>query len=170
MTKPYWSEGLEPIVRPELYAMKNRLLYVGMLCAVLSAGCFEMFNQTTTNPTPTVQLLGGTWQSVTPTGTSLVNSCANFRWTATEQSATVVAGNFSATCFGVLQVAGSARGTISGSTINWTATALANGGGFTECAVSLTGTATFDGDQIRVPYTGTTCMGNVSGTEILRKT
>ena len=57
MTKPYWSEGLEPIVRPELYAMKNRLLYVGMLCAVLSAGCFEMFHQTTTNPTPTVQLL-----------------------------------------------------------------------------------------------------------------
>ena len=30
-------------------------------------------------------------------------------------------------------------------------------------------TATFDGAQFRIPYSGTTCLGPISGTEILRK-
>ena len=147
----------------------RRLLIPAFFCALLSTGCFEMFNQSNSNPNPTVQLLGGTWTSTTANSTSLINSCTNFRWTVTEQESSSGAGTFTATCFLTLAVSGSARGTISGPSVNWTATALANGGGISDCAVALTGTATIDGDQIRIPYTGTTCMGPVTGTEILRR-
>ena len=149
--------------------MTRRLLFGAILSAVLSAGCFEMFRQSTTNPTPTVQLLGGTWQSVTPTSTSLVNSCANFKWTATEQSSTVSAGTFSATCFGTLQVTGTARATFSGTSIAWTASGTSTGGGLGDCPITLSGSAIFETDQIRIPYSGMTCLGAVSGTEILKR-
>jgi len=79
------------------------------------------------------------------------------------------AGNFSATCFGVMQLSGTASGTLNSSVVTWQASGLANGGGITNCAISLSGTATLEGDQIRIPFTGTTCQMPVSGTEILRK-
>jgi hypothetical protein len=147
----------------------RRLLIPALFCALLSAGCFEMFNQSNANPNPTVQLLGGTWTSVTANSSSLINSCTNFKWTVTEQSSNSGSGNFTATCFQTLNVSGTARGTLSGATVNWTATAVASGGGINDCAISLTGTATLDGDQIRIPYAGTTCMGPVTGTEVLRR-
>ena len=34
---------------------------------------------------------------------------------------------------------------------------------------SLGGTAVIESNQVRVPYTGTSCFGNVSGTEILKR-
>ena len=37
------------------------------------------------------------------------------------------------------------------------------------CAITLTGTAELGTDSIRVPYSGDTCLGNVSGVEILKK-
>jgi hypothetical protein len=59
---------------------------------------------------------------------------------------------------------------VSGSTVTWTATATASAAGFPQCPIALSGTATIESDsQIRVPYTGTTCLGAVSGTELLRK-
>jgi hypothetical protein len=59
---------------------------------------------------------------------------------------------------------------LSGTIVNWTATATAAGAGVpTGCAISLAGTAVFEGSQIRIPYSGTTCLGPVSGTEILGK-
>jgi hypothetical protein len=149
--------------------MTRRLLALAVICsaAVINSACFEMFQQSTTPKT--VNILGGTWSSTTPTGGSLINSCTNFQWTATQQSSTSAAGNFSATCFGVLQLTGTASGAMTGSSITWQASGLANGGGITDCAISLSGTATLEGDQIRIPYTGTTCQAPVSGTEILRK-
>jgi len=149
--------------------MTKRLLIPALFCALLSSGCFEMFNQSNMNPNPTVQLLGGTWTSLTANSTSLINSCTNFKWNVTEQSSNAGAGTFTATCFQTLAISGTARGTLAGATINWTATALANGAGITDCAVALTGSATLEADQIRIPYTGTTCMGPVTGTEILRR-
>ncbi len=149
--------------------MTRRLLALAVLCsaAAINSACFEMFQQSTTPQT--VNLLGGTWSSVTPNSGSLINSCTNFQWTATQQSATSAAGNFSATCFGVLQLTGTASGAMSGTSVTWQASGLANGGGISDCAISLSGTATLEGDQIRIPYTGTTCQMPVSGTEILRK-
>lgn len=148
--------------------MTRRLLAIAVLSSsVMSTACFEMFQQTTTPKT--VNILGGTWSSVTPTGTSLINSCTNFTWNATEQSSTSASGSFSATCFNVLQISGTASGTLTGSAVTWTASGLANGGGITNCAVSLSGTASIEADQIRIPYSGTTCQGPVSGTELLKK-
>jgi hypothetical protein len=71
---------------------------------------------------------------------------------------------------GNMQVSGSATGTLSGSTINWSANATATVPGVPSCPIALSGTATLEANnQIRIPYSGTTCLGPVSGTEIIKK-
>jgi hypothetical protein len=51
-----------------------------------------------------------------------------------------------------------------------TATGTANIPGVPGCAFSLSGTGTIvDNREITIPYSGTTCLGPVSGTETLRK-
>lgn len=149
--------------------MTRKFLAIGLVSAVLSAGCFEFLTQTTTAP-GTVNLLGGNWSSSTSNASSLLASCTNFRWNVTEQTASSAAGTFTATCFNTLQVSGTAQGTQSGATLNWTATALATGSGIAgDCVIVLSGSATMENGQIKIPYSGTTCLGPVSGTEILRK-
>jgi hypothetical protein len=58
---------------------------------------------------------------------------------------------------------------VSGDTVTWTATAVGTSPSIDSCPISLSGTALLQNDQIRVPFTGTTCLGAVSGVEILRK-
>ena len=150
--------------------MTRKLFAIALVFSVLSAGCFETFTRTTTNPTPTVNLLGGQWSSTTSNAGSLLSSCTNFRWNVTQQSATFISGNFTATCFNTLQVSGTAQGTLAGATLNWSATALATGSGIAgDCAISLAGSATMANGEIAIPYSGTTCLGPVSGTEVLKK-
>jgi len=108
--------------------------------------------------------------SETPTAASLLSGCTNFHWHVTDQSGTTLTAQFSATCFGVLQVSGTAVETLSGSNMNWTATGTATGGPLSNCAVALSGTAVFVGSDIQLPYSGTTCLGPVSGTETLKRT
>jgi hypothetical protein len=149
-----------------------RLVAATLCAALLNAGCFEIFNTGgTVNPDPSINLLGGTWRSSTDNADALLSGCANFSWTATEGASgnVVGAGAFSATCFGNLQVTGSARATQSGSTINWTANGVANGGPLTDCAITLSGTAIQNGDDLVITYAGDTCVGAVSGTETLRR-
>jgi len=148
--------------------MSRKLLAPVLVGALVSAGCFELFN-TVTKPSPTIQVLGGTWTSESPTSTTLLNNCSNFQWTLTQQSTGQAAGTFSATCFGVLAVTGSLQATFSGTTINWTANGTANGAGITNCAISLSGTGTLGATDLVVSYTGTTCQGAVSGTETLKR-
>jgi len=59
--------------------------------------------------------------------------------------------------------------TLSGSTVAWNALATATVPGLPACAISLTGTAELGVDSIRVPYSGDTCLGKVSGVEVLKK-
>ena len=149
--------------------MTRKVLAIGLISAVLSAGCFEFLTQTPAAP-GTVNLLGGSWSSTTGNATSLLTSCTNFHWNVTEQSVSSARGTFTATCFNTLQVSGNAQGTLSGATLNWTATALATGSGIAgDCTISLSGSATMENGQIKIPYSGTTCLGPVSGTEILKK-
>jgi hypothetical protein len=84
-------------------------------------------------------------------------------------SPTAAMGSFSATCAGGLNVSGTAAGTLSGSTITWTAHGIATTPEIPSCDISLSGTAELGVNSIRVPYTGTTCLGPVSGVEILNK-
>jgi hypothetical protein len=150
--------------------MKKTLCLAVGLTAVLSAGCWD-FLTTKTSPTPTTpnQLVAGTWTSVA-SETTLTNTCTDFHWTITDVSGANGSGAFAAKCNGTLVIAGTAHGTLAGSTVTWAADAAGPTLTGTSCPVVLSGTATFDGTQFRIPYTGTTCEGPVSGTEVLRKT
>ena len=150
--------------------MKNYIFASALALAVAAAGCagFE-HTSTTTSPSGTgVAALMGTWASASASVVPSPSSCANFKWNATEQTATTAKGSFSATCAGDLKVAGTAQGTLSGSVITWSAEGDATTAGIA-CRITLTGTAELGIDSIRVPYTGDTCAGKVSGVEVLNK-
>lgn len=138
------------------------------LAAALATGCLGYERTSTTGPTATgVGALMGNWSSsnIIPQP----GQCSDFKWNVTEQTANSASGTFSATCAGELKLNGTARGTLSGAVVNWTANANATAPGLTSCAISLTGTAELQGDTIRVPYNGATCLGPVSGVETLRR-
>ena len=155
--------------------MSRKLLVAPAVCALISVGCFSLSRDSNrTGPSNAVaELLGGQWattQSLPGLG-SIQETCTDFTWSVTDFSGSSASGTFSATCAGALKVNGTARGTLSGTTVNWTATATGSGPGVPNaCAISLAGTAVFDGNVIRIPYTGSTCLGTqLSGTEIIGK-
>jgi hypothetical protein len=145
-----------------------------ILLAVLTLGastaCFDF--GTNTSPSPATSL-GGTWatiQSLPGVSGSLQESCVNFNWTVTQHTGNSGSGTFSATCLGNIQVSGSASGTLSGTTLTWSANATGTVPGLPPCVIAISGTATLEANnRIRIPYSGTTCLGPVSGTEIITK-
>lgn len=137
--------------------------------AVVASGCFGYERKSTLGPSATGGgALAGSW-----TSGSLIpgpGQCADMRWEATEQTANSASGRFSATCAGGLQLTGTARGTLNGTVIAWSAEATADAPGLTgACPISLSGTAELLVDSIRIPYRGTTCLGAVEGVETLRR-
>jgi hypothetical protein len=138
-----------------------------------SAGCtsFEHTNSVTgpTTGSNTIGALAGTWTSASTSIVPAPSSCTNFKWNATTLTSTSASGSFSATCAGDLNVSGTAQGTMSGTTVNWSADAIATTPSIPSCAVHLSGTADIGVDSIRVPYSGTTCLGPVSGVEVLAR-
>jgi hypothetical protein len=98
------------------------------------------------------------------------NSCTDFKWNATSQTATTAAGSFTTTCTGIV-FAGTASGTLTGTTVAWSANGTAFGESLpvSPCAITLTGTAELGTNSIRVPYSGNTCLGPVTGVQILNK-
>jgi len=156
--------------------MKTYIFACVLAVSVAAAACVG-FDHSTSVTTPTTSsgtnLLAGTWQSVQDaTGTIIPdpNTCTNFKWVATSQTATSAAGSFSATCNGVA-FTGTASGTLSGTSVAWSANGTATGSPLPQspCNISLTGTAELGTDSIRVPYSGTTCMGIVAGVQILNR-
>ena len=148
------------------------MLLLTVLTAGASAACFEFGTKTTPSQVMTSGL-SGTWattQSLPGISGSLQQSCVNFKWAVTEHTQTSASGTFSATCFGNMQVAGSASGTLTGITLTWSANATGTLQGQPPCQIALSGTATLEADnRIRIPYSGTTCLGQVSGTEIISR-
>lgn len=151
--------------------MKNRILAVLLsIAAVSAAGCigFERKSSLTAPSTAGLSALMGSWSSSNIIPTS--NACTDFKWNVTEQTASTAKGSFSATCAGDIKFVGSAQGSLTGSgTIAWSAQATANAPGLPACGVALTGTAELTTTSIRVPYTGDTCLGKVSGVEELKR-
>jgi hypothetical protein len=149
--------------------MKNYIFVSVLALAVAATGCtsFERVS-TTTSPTAAVSALMGNWASASSAIPS-VSSCSDFKWNPTEQTPTSAKGSFSATCAGDLKVAGTAQGTLSGSVISWTANGSAQAASLPSCAITLAGTAELGANSIRIPYSGDTCLGKVSGVEILNK-
>lgn len=151
--------------------MKNIFQIVVVSAAVMAAGCVGFDRKSDlSGPSATGSgALMGNWSS-----TNIIpspGSCTNFKWNATEQTATSAKGSFSALCGGDLQVSGNAEGTlnVTAGTANWKANGTATAPGLTSCAISLTGTAELGVDSIRIPYSGTTCLGSVSGVEVLKR-
>jgi hypothetical protein len=151
--------------------IRRSFLAVVVAAAVASSACFN-FTSTVTSPSGTTgasaQLAGG-WSSVNSAVAGGDTSCTNFKWSVTQTSGNTATGTFSATCFGDVAVTGGASGTLVNAVLSWTATATAVVPGITTCNISLSGTAQIVGDTIVVPYSGTTCMGSVSGTETLKR-
>ena len=146
----------------------KRILALVVSAALLSAGCFKS-SSTVTTPSNTSSMLGGTWVTVAHAGANLAESCTNFTWAVTSFTGTTGSGTFAATCFGNMQIAGSASGTINGSNIAWAANATAALPGQATCAISLSGTATLQTDRITIPWTGTVCGTPLSGTETVKR-
>jgi hypothetical protein len=151
--------------------MKNQLLACGFasLFALAAAACtsFEHTSSTTGPSSAGVSALMGSWVSASVAPSA--STCTDFKWSVTEQTSTTAKGSFSATCANSLLVTGTAEGSLSGSTIAWSASGNAAGPGVPVCPITLTGTAELGTDSIRVPYSGDTCLGKVSGVEILKK-
>src|SRR6185295_7199694 len=131
--------------------MTRRFLAAASIAALLGLGCGS------SSSTPTgafgVQALQGSWASTAVS--TAQNACTNYKWNVTSISGNSGSGTFSARCFGSLDVTGTGTGTLSGSTLVWTASGAATTlvGGAT-CPFSLSGTATLEsGNQIRIPYT-----------------
>lgn len=152
--------------------MTRKLLAATLAASLASASCFDSLLSSVTKPstpTPTgVQGLSGTWSSVAP-ATSLQSTCSDFKWIVTDINGDTGSGTFTAKCFNNMTITGTASGKVAGDTVTWTATAIGTSPSIDSCPISLSGTATMLNDQIRVPFTGTTCLGAVSGVEILRK-
>lgn len=141
------------------------------LCAVaalagLAAGCVQ-YERRSSPITPTsASALVGTWAS-SATGSS--GACGNFRWQLTDQTGTSASGTFTATCTGGVQLDGTLTATLADSTIKWTAAGTATSPSLPPCPFTLGGTAVPESDLLRVNYSGSTCLGSLSGTEVLRR-
>lgn len=146
--------------------MKKTAFALIAAASIATAGCIE-FSQKSTSPSGSLRDLAGSWSSTNLIPTA--DACADFKWNVTEYTGTRAAGTFSAKCAGGLSLEGSAQGTLSGAVITWSAAGIASAPNLPSCAIALNGTAVQRGDEIEVPYSGTTCLGPVSGTEILRR-
>ena len=151
--------------------MKNFVFAALLSVSALAAtGCIGFERKSSiTGPSATgTNAFMGSWSS-----SNLIPSpsaCTDFKWDVTEQTATTAKGNFSATCAGELKLTGTAQGELtSAASLKWSATGNATAPGLTSCAISLTGTAELQLDTIRIPYSGNTCLGTVSGVESIKK-
>lgn len=157
--------------------MKKYLLAsaLAFAVAVASTGCVGFEHHETSAASPTspsgtsVNGLLGTWTSASTGIIPSPSSCTNFHWTPSQMTPNSAQGAFSATCAGGLNVSGTAHGSLSGTTITWSANATASTPEISSCAISLTGTGELSADTIRVPYSGNTCLGPVSGVEVLQR-
>jgi hypothetical protein len=110
----------------------------------------------------------GTWTSTASIGAG-VNACTNFQWKLTGQQGNAVSGVFSAVC-GSLAGSGTVTAQLNGSDIPFQISGSASVPGLSACSFSFSGTAHIEGgDALRVPYSGSTCLGPVQGEEVLRR-
>ena len=154
--------------------MRRTLVLVALFAAAAAnAGCFDFATKTSPTPTASTALAGewATTQSIPGASGSLNDACVDFKWAVTQYDGTSGAGTFSATCMGNVKVVGSAKATLSSATsATWTANATGTAPNQPACQGALSGTATLEAtNQIKIPYSGTSCLGPLSGTEIIKR-
>ena len=145
---------------------------VALGVAVLPAACVETRHEGVTSPSQVLAVLSaGNWSSTSAKApTSLdIGSCGNLEWKITSMTDTSASGTFKASCGGGLTLEGSAEGKLNGMTADLKASGTVSGAGV-NCPFSLTGMAVPEGlDKVRINYSGTTCLGPVSGSEVLTR-
>ena len=153
--------------------MKRILLSVQIIVlAWFTQACFDIQYQDTLKNTPTntsTQSFLGEWRSANPSSFPTTQSCGDLKWNVTSQDATRMTGNFEATCAGGVKLAGTATATM-GNPMQLDANGMATGLGPVSCPFNLAGTGIPQIDaSIRVEYIGSTCVGPISGTEVIRR-
>jgi len=154
----------------------RHLRLVGMLGAIglalVALACVETKHEGPASPSEMAKVLTtGSWTSAATAVPSALSpsSCGNLEWKILTMTSTSASGTFKATCGGGLTLEGSAEGKLNGLTADLKASGTVGGTGVT-CPFALTGTAVPEGlDKVRINYNGTTCLGPVSGSEVLTK-
>jgi hypothetical protein len=98
-------------------------------------------------------------------------TCGNFQYQIASQTPSSISGTFTGQCGGGLTFSGNASGTLNGTAVTLTASGTASMPGIPSCPFTLTGNGVIEdnGNTLRMPFTGETCLGPVSGTEVLRR-
>jgi hypothetical protein len=157
--------------------LSNRRSLVILVAAMLiGVGC-DFTRRTGQNPldptpTPTPPSGGngsmvGFWLAGAPGANETKPTCGQFAWTISEQTVDSITGTFTAVCLEQL-VAGTASGKRTGDQVLITVTAQANLAG-NPCNANITGNGQIVGEELHVNYSGQTCLGPISGFEILRR-
>ena len=171
--------------------MKNLLLIALASALAVSTGCSLEHTKNILGPTPgtaqaaspmttgsnaaaRAQSMIGAWKSATRFSTrkiiseSVFSSCGDFEWTVTSQTATEASGHVTAVCAGGVNIEGTITAQLGGTTMPLIFNGTANLG-TGACGFSLDGVGVpLGNDTFQIDYTGTTCLGPVRGTEILR--
>ncbi len=122
------------------------------------------------NPVGTGGALMGLWSSDVPLSDPSTWVCGSFQWNVTQQSSNSISGAFGGICAGVVLVEGNGSGQINGNDVTMSVTGQASVSGVTTtCPFTLNGTGRLEGDALHVNYSGSTCLGPVSGSETLRR-
>jgi hypothetical protein len=131
-------------------------------------------NPTSSGATSSTMSLVGNWVSANTfraeAGTlpASLSQCSNWQLTITSQTATLATGRLTMTCPGDIAVSGAITGRLGGANIpiRYEGTATQYG---QNCAFAMDGTGfPLGNDNFRFEYTGTSCLGPIYGTELLR--
>jgi hypothetical protein len=141
---------------------RGHLRSLAPIAALLVSLC-SCSEKTPSSPTPTPDPIApftGVWRS--PSGSG---ACTAINWSVTAATPTTATIAYTTTCAGV-PVSGTANGTVTGATMNWSA----NGTAATSCSYTIAGTATPTPTMdLNVTYNGNVCGTPVSGTDTLRR-
>lgn len=152
--------------------MRATAVAVAIGIAVAAGACVEAKHESPASPTEVAKVLTtGSWTSAASAIPTSFNpgSCGNLEWKITSMSTSAASGTFKATCGGGITLEGSAEGKLNGLQADLRANGTVTGPGI-NCPFALTGTAVPETlDSVRITYSGTTCLGPVSGSEVLNR-
>jgi hypothetical protein len=113
----------------------------------------------------------GVWTSSVSGTLPAASTCGNFQYQIASQNGNAIAGTFTATCGNGLTVSASVSGQLNGTSIAITMDGSGSLPGLPNCTFKVTANGTIEdnANTLNLPYSGTTCLGPVHGTEVLHK-
>ena len=170
------------MTRPAVAAARLARPVIVVLASLPAIGCAYQHSTSVTAPSAPSSTLSagsgsvgaapslvGAWISseVKPPSPS---SCGNFQYQIATQTPTSIDGTFTVQC-GSVAIEGRAQGQLNGTAVMLTISGSGSLSGGPACSFALTGNATIqdNGSTLNLPYSGTTCIGPVHGTEVLHR-